>query len=1271
MRKSTKLFVKLFSLVLVVALSFSVSVTSLSVTAGAAASDYVSKYRSDATDRKDALVRADAINQKIVEEGAVLLKNEGETLPLAPGKKISVFGKNSIKPFYNGGGSSSGDDNGGGGGVKSYTFISGLENAGFIVNPDLITFYNDDRASGSGRDGSGTTGQVATRTGETPVSSYSASLKASFANYNDAAIVFIARAGGEGADLRTSYTAGTTGRSNVRTGNDPTTGDHYLELDDNEEDMIAMVKQNFSKVIVLLNMGTSFELGDLKDDKDIDSIMWIGYPGGSGFNAIGKVLNGEYSPSGRLADIYAKDFKADPTFFNFANNYTSTYSGSAAQVSFVEYDEGIYLGYRYYETRGFVEDDDCAWYNDSVVYPFGYGISYTTFSRSAKFITTELTADGTIEADVTVTNTGDYPGKDVLEMYYTAPYIDGEIEKAHVVLGAFEKTDTLQPGESQTIRVSMSVRRMASYDFNDANGNDFKGYELDKGEYTIYIGSDSHCWAEADALTKTYELEDGITYDTDEKTGNKVENRFDYVSVYFDENSNSVWGGHSRVMSRSDFEGTFPQPITSAQRATTQAEANTYSAFNGSVTASYDQGQPWYTDQMPTMNDSRRSTNPISATSLVGRPYNNRQWEAFMNQLTFNEMAGLVMHGYFTTDAIADLDVPQSVTPDGPTGFVKGSSNNQVRHTCTYASPIVVSSTWNKKLARMMGEAVGDESIWGGDFPREGNGTNEQAGNPGGYNGWYAPGNNTHRSPFSGRNFEYYSEDPVLAGDICANVTGGAQSKGVFVMMKHFALNDQEYSRGNLATWANEQTMREIYLKSFEIAIKDGNATGIMSGFNRIGYAWTGFSYSLLTEVLRNEWGFNGIVITDWVNGFMKADFMVRAGNDCWLANGNVNSLNSAAQQANPTHVAAVRRAAKSVLYAAINSNAMNRLGARYFREHYQGTNYEVALGEKDKGASVSYNAASNIYTGYKYVLSGAPNGITINENTGAISGTIANDAVAGKYEMTVSLKDDNGFIGQAINITLTVNGDGISYVGENNVKLVTGKFARIDVRSEIKGKVVSYALASGSTLPAGMALSADGYIIGVPATSGTVTAQVVASASGSASVTTPVVFTAAEEVKIAYEGEELTAGKAGEAYTADLKKATGSDAITYTVDGELPAGLTLENGVLSGTPTEAGNYTIKVVASAEGCTSATAEFTLVIEEETVVPPDNQSGSSESGNTSSGSGNTSSESGNSSSAAPAPEKKGCFGAIGLGGSLGIMMVLGATAFVFKKKETRD
>lgn len=1162
----------------------------------ATAKNYVSAYRSEAESAQDALKRANDLNQKIVEEGIVLLKNENKGLPLKAGTKVSVFGKNSVDPFYGGGGSASGADGSGLGGVKYYNLYDSLANAGFTVNPALKAFYEDDSKSGKGRDGGSGTGQVATLTGETPVASYDEALKGTFKDYNDAAIVVISRAGGEGADLKTNYSSAVAGRSDYNNNKDAATGDHYLELDDNEEAMIAMAKQSFKNVVVVLNIATSFELGSLKEDTGVNSILWLGFPGGSGINALGKVLNGEVNPSGRLVDIYSKDFKKDPTFANFANNYTSSYtteSGGRTGINYVEYDEGIYMGYRYYETRGFVEGG--TWYDDNVVYPFGYGLSYTTFEKEVKFLTKTLDKDGNIEADVTVTNTGDVAGKEVVQLYYSAPYTEGEIEKSHIVLGAFEKTDIIQPGMSQTVRVSMKVRDMASYDFNDANANGTKGYELDDGEYTVYVGDGSHVWADENAAKKTYELDDEVHFKTDAVTGYEVKNQFDYMSAYFDKDSDELWGGHSQVMSRTDFEGTFPKAPT-ADEAKISGEEQAKATY-AAATPEYDKGQPWYTDKMPTYQTVRKTS--ISATKLVGLDFDDVRWEKFMDQLTLEDMRDLIVKGYFITNPIDDLDVPMSITPDGPTGFVQGSGYNWVGNTCSYASPILVASTWNKDLALKMGEAVGDEGIWGGEGA-----SSSSTGVKGGYNGWYAPGNNIHRSPFSGRNFEYYSEDPMLAGAMCANVVKGAQSKGVFVMLKHFALNDQEQNRGDLATWANEQTVREIYLKAFETSVKDGGATGMMSAFNRFGHTWAGASYSVLTEVLRNEWGFDGLVVTDWVNGFMRADLMIRAGNDLWLANGNDRTLAISGAALTPTHVAAMRRAAKSVLYTVINSNAMNRLGDRYTAEHYAADVFSKDLGAKDRGAALSYDAKSAVYTGYEYVLDGAPKGITINKSTGAISGTIANDAIAGDYKMTVSLKDEKGFIGQAIVLNLKVNG-GLSYTGTTASNVTLNKFARVDVSSEVKGGSVSYEVTAG-TLPEGMALSPEGAVIGTPTKAGSSTFTVTAKAKGAENLAKEVTITVAQATTLTFTGGALDKATVGTAINAELGKATGAQGVVYSATG-LPEGLVLSaDGKLTGTPVEAGDYTIKVSAWAEGCAkAATAEFTLKVEAgSSVTPPD-------------------------------------------------------------------
>ena len=1176
---------------LAAALACTMCVRAPFVSAATDGREYVSQFRSEASSVEDALKRADDVNQRIVEEGMVLLKNENKSLPLKTGAKVTVFGKNSVNPFYGGGGSASGADGSGLGGVKKFDLYDGLANAGFDVNPTLKAFYKDNSRSGNGRDGGSGTGQVATLTGETPVASYADAEKNSFEQYPDAALVVIARAGGEGGDLKTNYTKTAAGRTNINNNNDAATGDHYLELDDNEKAMIALAKQNFDNVVILLNTATTFELGTLKEDTGVNSILWVGFPGGSGMNALGKVLNGEINPSGKTVDAYAADFKAAPSFANFATNYTSQFKNSAGNgtgVNYVEYDEGIYVGYRYYETRGYTElqdDANSTWYEDNVVYPFGYGLSYTTFDWKVNFLTDTLTKDGTVEADVTVVNTGKVAGKEVVQLYYSAPYTDGEIEKSHVALGAFEKTALIQPGASDTVRLTMNVREMASYDYNDANANGIKGYELDDGDYTFYVGRDSHAWADGNAAKKTLSLGDEVYYETDEKTDTKVENQFDFMSNYFDDEATGTFANRSKVMSRSDFEGTFPQPPTTEEATLTAEEIAMTDLGHGKPDAAYDEGKPWYTDVMPTQATTRQTR--IKASQLVGLDYEDKRWDAFMNQLTTEDLANIVSTGFFVTYEMADVDVPMSITPDGPTGFVQGSGNNWVGNTCTYASPIVVSSTWNKELALEMGEAVGDEGIWGGEG---------QGGVRGGYNGWYAPGNNIHRSPFSGRNFEYYSEDPTLAGQICANVVKGAQSKGVFVMLKHFALNDQETNRTDLSTWADEQTMREIYLKAFEISIKDGGATGIMSAFNRFGHAWTGATYEVLTQVLRNEWGFRGLVITDWANSFMSGDKMVRAGNDLWLGGSGFAAKCDISKTGNATHVTAMRRAAKSVLYTVVNSNSMNRLGSSYPVEIYGTANaYSKDLPAVQKGGTVSFNAKSEVYTHYKYALNDAPKGITIDENTGAISGTVASDAVEGKYAMHVSLYDDKGYIGQGITLNLTVGSGELTFTGDKTATITEGLFGRVDVSASLEGGTVSYAVTSG-TLPQGMALTGDGYVIGTPEAKGASTFTVTATASGK-TLATEITLTVGDARTLVYTGKALDKATVGTAYNANLATATGSENIVYTAI-DIPVGMTLSaDGKLTGTPSAAGEYKVKIAAWAEGCKEATvAEFTLKVE---------------------------------------------------------------------------
>lgn len=859
-------------------------------------------FQPDYETKEETVEAGNALNETINEEGIILLKNDGNILPLV-GNDISVFGKNSINLVYGGSGSGGGDTS------TAKNLYDSLEDAGFNVNPTLKSFYESSE-SGSGRptnpaiEGGVLTGFP---TGETPLSSYTNEVKDSYDSYDDAALVVISRVGGEGFDLPRT----------MKTGNSIIDGaasmdDHYLELDQNEQDLLEDVSKNFDKVILIINSSATMEIGFLDSESDNDetqndydyasnvqAALWIGGPGNTGVMALGRVLNGEVNPSGRTIDTYARDFSKDPTWANFSNNFDRfgnqyTYDGKNKLYFFVDYEEGIYVGYRYYETRGFTDGED--WYEENVVYPFGYGLSYTSFEWEV--IDSSPNDNGVIPENeeititVKVTNTGDVAGKDVVQLYVTAPYTNGEIEKSHVVLVGFEKTDLIEPGKSDTVTLTLSAYDMASYDFADKNDNDFKGYELEEGNYELKVSKNAHEAVE----TINYTVPDGgYLFDEDPDTGTKVENRFDDVSE-----------GLDSTLSRSNWEGTWPTTPTDADRILTTEilEAlESRNAFNPTTSV--------IPQQATSELSSEEATVKIS--ELIDLGYDDPLWDSLLNQLTFDQMVYLIGHAAFQTINIDNIGLPKTIMADGPAGFVNFMGDPSINNTVYYAAPAVVAATWNKQLANDMGIMVGNEGIFG-----------NQAGDKTPYTGWYAPAINIHRSPFSGRNFEYYSEDGFLSGVMAANVVKGAESKGVITYIKHFALNDQETRReiNGLVTWADEQSMREIYLKAFEIAVKDGEATGIMSSFNRIGTVWAGGSYPLLTEILRDEWGFRGSVITDFnLQPYMDTTQMVLAGGDLNLS----QSKPPVSEFTDPTYTQALRTATKNILYSVANSNAMNQ----------------------------------------------------------------------------------------------------------------------------------------------------------------------------------------------------------------------------------------------------------------------------------------------------------------------------------------------------------
>ncbi len=884
----------------------------------------VATYVAETASKEEALENAQAVNLEINKEGIVLLKNDDGALPLAQTEKISVFGKNSVNLVYGGTGSGATDAS------TAMTLYQSLEKAGFDYNEKLKDFYEDNGRSGDGRPGSGSIDaeKQTIVTGETPLSSYTGDMEitaANYADYSDAALVVISRVGGEGNDVpRTTVNEKGERAEGAREGYD----DHALQLDQNEADLLrAVCEAGFGKVILIVNSSNAMELGFLKEgasystDKGynydyasgIDGALWIGGPGANGIEALGSVLNGETNPSGRLVDTYAMDFKKDPTWANFGYNgafdtdsqpagnryLVNGQKGNAYEYG-VEYEEGIYIGYRYYETRGFTDGED--WYDANVVYPFGYGLSYTSFEWSianAGSLTDDLTKD-TFAVQVEVTNTGDVPGKEVVELYVTVPYTEGGIERAHVVLVGFAKTELLEPGRSETVEIEVDPYDFAAYDYSDANENGHAGYELEGGEYTFHVARNAHDWSnDAMAFTKSCA---GETWTADPVTGYAVENLYDDADDTLE-----------AVLSRSDWEGTWPATPTAEENA---ADGDAYHDALSDRTHNNPLAETY--TQMPTQATTPPRTESgianVTLRDLASAPYTDNGgeidalWEELLDTIMVSDMISLTANGNFRSIAINYIRKGETIETDGPAGFTNFMLDGLVEDVCSYASECVVGATWNIELVREMGEAVGEESLQGnGAVP---------------YSGWYAPAVNLHRSPFGGRNYEYFSEDSFLSGTLAAAEVAGARSKGVTVYVKHFAVNEQETNRQGVATWLTEQALRELYLKPFEYTVKDGGATGIMSSFNRIGTRWTGGDYRLLTEILRNEWGFRGTVITDFntIPDLMNVRQMAYAGGDLDLA----TTPHNWADTSSAADVTVLRNMTKNILYSYVNSNAMN-----------------------------------------------------------------------------------------------------------------------------------------------------------------------------------------------------------------------------------------------------------------------------------------------------------------------------------------------------------
>lgn len=838
------------------------------------------------------------VAEEIMEDGIVLLKNES-LLPLNETKKLNIFGWESINPAYGGAGS---------GGINDlYDIVSlnqGLENAGFSINQELVDFYNN-----YGADNPEMSIQKQSWTlPEPPVDTYNDELIKSAKEYSDVAVVVLSRKAGEGHNDIPMDVKKAAYDNNSDEYDDFPEGEHYLQLSQTERDMVDMVCSNFDNVIVIYNGANQFELGFADEYPQIKSVVWCPGTGNVGFNALGKVFSGEVNPSGKTPDTFIYDMTTAPwwnnagkiEYTNLADMAVEGMNAGTAQVyapAFTNYVEGIYVGYKYYETAA---QEGAIDYDKTVQYPFGYGLSYTEFEQKMGELEEK---DGQISVDVEVTNTGDVAGKDVVEVYYKPPYTNGGIEKSSANLIEFEKTNLLQPGESQTVTVTFSIEDMASYDENNA-----KAYVLEKGDYVISINSDSHTVLDQ----KTYTADKDVVY----KGENKRASDDTAATNVFEDAKGDV-----TYLSRADHFANYEE----ATAAPASAELGEPYVSEYHLNSNFDK-TTYLNDEdvMPTTG----ADNGLTLADMRDADYDDPRWEKLLDQLTVDEMANMIAMAGYQTAAMDSVGKVATLDFDGPAAI-----NNNFTGVGSIGFPIevVVASTWNKELAQAWGECMGKIS-------------QEM-----GAEGWYAPGMNTHRTAFGARNYEYFSEDGVLAGNMGAKAVEGARKYGVYSYIKHFAL--YEGNAKMVSVWSNEQAIREIYLKPFEISVKQGGANAVMVSWSFLGDKWTGESSNLMNTVLRDEWGFRGMALTDFFrnngHGFMNADAALANGVDAMLSTFN-GEENNVANPEHPTAVLQMRNACKNVMYTVVSSWAYDgeheETGMENWKKAGIGINIVIAL---------------------------------------------------------------------------------------------------------------------------------------------------------------------------------------------------------------------------------------------------------------------------------------------------------------------------------------
>lgn len=864
----------------------------------------------DREQMEDAVKKGAELSQKIAEEGITLLKNE-DTLPLKPvgddaKVKLNVFGKSSSDEcfVYQGYGS-------GGGSREPSTRIplyQALRGADIEINENLANSYN---AMTPVRNQAITADDK--NIYEAPKEFYTDALMESAKGFSNNALVVISRTLGE------AYDAPMYQSVNGKT----TESRHFLQLCEEEEYMLQKVTNTFDNVIVLLNSTNVMEVGFLEDEK-IDAALTIYAPGHAGTMAVGNVLTGAVNPSGRTVDTWAYSFETNATFVNAGVNGSHQFGNMSDYVGYVDYAENIYQGYYWYETADvehYWDDVKNAYgegYDGVVQYPFGYGLSYTDFEWTISDISipegSALDADSEIVFKVQVENIGDVAGKDVVELYATPEYFEGGIEKSAVKLVAFDKTPELKPGEICELELKTTLFDMASYDVYDKNNNGFMGYEAERGNYTLSLRKNAH---EVNRVRRTFgasltdgnfdfkvEEDGGIRFENDPVTGNPIKNRFTtysnttsgasstYVEAALSKDSKAFSvdgtdaGCNINYMTRADFKNTFPT-VTPVRNMSDELKTKSYNISAPVINED---------DVMPVTNSTETNW---TIYDLLDADYEDERWMQMVQQLSKNELAGLCMDGGWGTHEIKSIMKPYCSHSDGPSGFNRAIASLDTGYATNFPCATLIASTWNWRMAYQFGMAVGDE------------------GKAGDIQGWYGPACDIHRSPFSGRNFEYYSEDPVISGIMVAMTAKGAIEKGLYPFVKHFVVADTEPFRNGKYTWLTEQALREIYLKPFEYAVKVGETTGMMTAYNRVGSIRCSGSYALNTEVLRNEWGFEGCVISDYYaadHHSMDEDEFIRAGNDLKLLPGgkvsDLDDLNSA------TAVIALQKSAKNILYS-------------------------------------------------------------------------------------------------------------------------------------------------------------------------------------------------------------------------------------------------------------------------------------------------------------------------------------------------------------------